>query len=81
MLEMAGAFSHEINQPMQVIVTATELLLYRFPDNLEVAKSVEKILQAATRMSEITSRLSKTTTYKSKKYVGETRIIDAGVGE
>ncbi len=80
MLEMAGAFSHEINQPMQVIVTATELLLYRFPDNIEVAKTVEKILNSATRMIEITGRLSRTTTYKSKKYVGETRIIDVGEG-
>lgn len=81
MLEMAGAFSHEINQPMQVIVTATELLMYRFPNNEEVHKSVEKILKAATRMSEITGRLTKTTTYKTKQYVGETRIVDAGEGK
>jgi tetratricopeptide (TPR) repeat protein len=80
-LEMAGTFSHEINQPLQVISTSAELLQATLGDHKEIVVGTQKILDAVQRASEITNRIGKVTTYKTKPYVGETKIIDVGEGK
>ena len=74
-LEMAAAVSHEINQPLQMIATNTELLeLYTKKEQSK--KLIKAIENAVERMTKITRRLSSITKYKTMSYTNSTNIID-----
>jgi len=75
-LEMAGAVCHEMNQPLQAVTWATELLLKEvtpegrlYPAALDIIRNIEKI-------GGITRKLQGITRYKTMSYIGDTRIID-----
>ena len=72
-LEMAGAICHEINQPIQAIIGYSELF---DPPEAITAKELEQIKFQATRIGNITKRLSKITRYKTIPYPGDTKIVD-----
>ncbi|MBU0971957.1 MAG: GAF domain-containing protein [Proteobacteria bacterium] len=72
-LEMAGAICHEINQPLQAIVGYCALF---DPPEAITAKELEQIKYQATRIGDITKRLSKITRYKTLPYPGDTAIVD-----
>jgi CheY-like chemotaxis protein len=83
-LEMAGAVCHEMNQPLQAVTWATELLLKEvapegclYPAALDIIRNIEKI-------GEITRKLQGITRYETMTYIGDTRIIDieraSGIG-
>ncbi len=75
-LEMAGAVCHEINQPLQAILGYSELLLIGSkPDDLKDNK-LNSIKAQATRLGEITKRLSTITQYRTLEYPGNTKIVD-----
>ena len=72
-LEMAGAVCHEINQPLQTIFGYMEL----FEDQENITpKSLGQVKEQAGRIGEITRQLTKITRYKTKKYPGNTTIMD-----
>jgi len=72
-LEMAGAVCHEINQPLQTILGYSTL----YQDNETISPSeLDKIRNQATRIGDITKRLSNITKYKTVDYPGDTRIVD-----
>ncbi len=71
-LEMAGAICHEINQPLQAILGYSNL----FDTESITAKELEQIKFQATRIGDITKRLSKITRYKTIPYPGDTKIVD-----
>ena len=56
-LEMAGAASHELNQPMQVIYGYTELLLKNMSEDNPENKYLTIIKSQIERMAEITKNL------------------------
>jgi len=75
-LEMAGAVCHEMNQPLQAVTWATELLLKEvtpegrlYPAALDIIRNIEKI-------GGITRKLQGITRYRTMSYIGDTRIID-----
>jgi PAS domain S-box-containing protein len=72
-LEMARAICHEINQPLQAIMGYTEL--FDSPGAI-AAKELEQIKFQATRIGDITKRLSKITRYKTITHSGNTKIVD-----
>jgi PAS domain S-box-containing protein len=72
-LEMAGASCHEINQPLQAIIGYFDL--FDSPGAI-TAKELEQIKFQATRIGDITKRLSKITRYKTITYPGNTKIVD-----
>jgi|GEM_PF-4426377 len=74
-LEMAGAVSHEINQPLQMMATNLELLdIYtRKQQTKDLIQAMEKALD---RMTKITKRLSSVTKYETLAYTQSTNIID-----
>ena len=75
-LEMAGAVCHEINQPLQAILGYSELLLIGSkPDDLKDNK-LSSIKAQATRLGEITKKLSTITQYRTLEYLGNTKIVD-----
>jgi PAS domain S-box-containing protein len=75
-LEVAGAVSHELNQPMQAIYGYAELLLMELPENSRLLETARKIRDQIERMSGITERLTRITSYVTKDYAEGTRIID-----
>jgi PAS domain S-box-containing protein len=72
-LEMAGAICHELNQPLQTIIGYSSLLKTIEDVN---EKDILSIRDQATRLGEITRRLSSITHYKTKAYAGNMKIVD-----
>ncbi|MDD3050649.1 MAG: tetratricopeptide repeat protein [Candidatus Cloacimonetes bacterium] len=79
-IELAGAISHEMNQPLQSVMGYVELLLlkdYSSYGQIDYLKErLIKIGISLKRMDEITRKLTTITKYKTKDYVGQTRIVD-----
>ncbi|MFH1349605.1 MAG: PAS domain-containing protein [Pseudomonadota bacterium] len=75
-LELAGGASHEINQPLTVIITGLERLVKRLPQGNVEYDIALTILESAKRLSKISEKLGQITRYASKEYVAGKRIID-----
>ncbi len=75
-LEMAGATAHELNQPLQVVSGITWMMLQKLDKSDPNYEKAEKIFKEVERMSDIAKKISAISSYKVKKYVGKTRIID-----
>ncbi len=68
-LEMAGAVSHELNQPLMCISGFSELLMEDLPDDHIQRANLFEIKKQAEHLGDITNRLMTITTYKTKKYL------------
>lgn len=75
-LEMAGAVCHELNQPLQYILGASQLLLIELPKDDPRQEKVARIKQHIDRMGDITRKLMGITSFKRRDYVGGTMIFD-----
>lgn len=75
-LEMAGAVCHELNQPMQVIVSYCGLLLRDISYDNALYAYIEKIQQQVDRMEEVTQKLMGVKTYQTKEYIEGIKVID-----
>ncbi len=75
-LEIAGGASHEINQPLTVIISGLEQLLKRVRQGDPEYELTQTILNHARRLSEVSQKLVQITRYASKEYVAGKRIID-----
>ena len=75
-LEMAGAICHELNQPLHVIGGYSELLQLKMDKNDQLYSKLKIITEQVAKLGAITAKLSKITTYKTRKYVGGKKIID-----
>ena len=75
-LEMAGAVCHEMNQPMQIILGNSDLLLMHIPENKQLYEKINKIREGIDRMRMITSKIKNITKYETKDYIGGIKIID-----
>jgi len=75
-LEMAGAVCHEMNQPLQAVTWATELLLSERALEDRLSSAVRDINRNIEKIGNITRKLQGITRYETMKYVGDTKIID-----
>ena len=75
-LELAGAASHEINQPLTVILKGLEQLLKRLQNGEPTQELAQMVLDHARRLAEISRKLGHITRYASKDYVAGKRILD-----
>ncbi|MBN1968945.1 MAG: response regulator [Candidatus Delongbacteria bacterium] len=76
-LEMAGAVSHEFNQPLQVLLLQCEFLLNnRSKFDEDLVKRIVSIEDSVVKIGELTRKLMNITTYRVKKYVNDKNIID-----
>lgn len=71
-LEMAGSTCHEINQPLQVMLGYTEMLIGESKNKKWAAKIKEQI----ERLAKITKKLSSITKYETMPYSDKGNIID-----
>ena len=82
-LEMAGAVSHELNNPLQVVLTGIEKI---GDPNLEQSQKEELIRlvkEHTLRIVSLSTKIKRISQYATKDYVGGKKIIDidAAAGE
>lgn len=75
-LETAGGVCHELNQPLQYVLGAVQILMMDISEEDALYKSLQGILNHVEQMGDITRRLAKITQYRSRKYAGGHNIID-----
>ena len=75
-LEMAGAVGHELNSPLQVILTGIEKLTTKEPDDPSAALLIELIKKNVNKIVIISRKIQRISKYKSKDYVQGIKIVD-----
>jgi len=80
LVELAGAVSHELNQPLQIALGNIELLTTKKittdKDREDFNQKLQKMKENLQRMEEITFKLKSLSAYKTRQYVGKGNIID-----
>ncbi len=74
--EMAGAFAHELNQPLTSVTVYAELLKRKLSRETQEHHAVDMILRESERMADIVRKIGKITKYETKSYVGQQKILD-----
>ncbi len=75
-LEMAGAVSHELNQPLQVISGYAEMLARNIPEQDANHRRAVEIKTQAMRMRDTIRKMKKIRKYETRDYIDGTRITD-----
>jgi two-component system cell cycle response regulator len=75
-VEMAGAASHELNQPLTAILGNLQLVMTKIPPGGPIYEKLNKILNQVERMVEIVKKISQITRYRTKKYAENVQIVD-----
>ncbi len=75
-LEMAGAVSHELNQPLQSISSISEILKMKYTDKPDILKKSEMIMAQLRRIGRLTEKLRHLPRYITREYVDNIRILD-----
>jgi CheY-like chemotaxis protein len=75
-LETAGGICHELNQPLQYILGAIQILLMDLDPKESIYQSLDAVRASVEQMGEITRKLTAITYYRSRKYAGGNNIID-----
>lgn len=76
LLEMAGAAAHEINQPLTVIMSMSEVVLGDMSEDDESYPLMEKISSECDRAAKIVRNMGQISKYRTKKYAEGLNIID-----
>jgi signal transduction histidine kinase len=76
-MALAGAASHELNQPLQAVSAQCEMLAYQGGGEL-VRQRAAGILHQVQRMAQIVESLRRITRYRTKEYLAGERILDLG---
>lgn len=74
--ELAGAAAHELNQPLTSLLGYAELLEKRIGADDPNRRAVETIQHESKRIADIVKKIGQITEYRTKEYVGGTRIVD-----
>ena len=76
-VELAGAMSHEINQPLTTLLIGLRELLKRSVSRAtEDQKLLRLVLADAERLLDTSRKLALITRYETTAYLGEQNIID-----
>ena len=75
-LEMAGAASHELNQPLQVISGYAELLSQEFSEDHRYYEYIQEIKNHIDRLGKVTRKIMRITKYETLDYIDGLKIID-----
>jgi PAS domain S-box-containing protein len=75
-LEMAGAVGHELNSPLQVILTGIEKLSAQEADDRSAALLIELIKKNTQKIVVISRKIQHISKYKAKDYVQGKKIVD-----
>ncbi len=76
LLEMAGATSHEISQPLTVILGRAERLLERLATDDPGRVETEAIIRSAERIKQLVTTMANIQSYATKPYASGVHILD-----
>lgn len=76
LLELAGGVAHELNQPLTVILSLSELLVNNFDMDSESSDLILQIKEQCDRAADIVSKIGNIERYKTKKYYNNIDILD-----
>jgi PAS domain S-box-containing protein len=76
MLELAGAVSHEFNQPLMALQGYVEIIQAKFAETEAITPYFDKMRQQITRLGTLTRKLRQIIKYRTKDYAGGETIID-----
>jgi PAS domain S-box-containing protein len=74
--ELAGAAAHELNQPLTSLLGYAELLRKIVSEDQDASRPIDRVYAEAQRIADIVRKIGRITEYKTKEYVGGTRIVD-----
>ena len=74
-IEMAGGVCHELNQPMQVLLGYSELIMVDLEDGHPAYDRFASMIEQIDRMKTITQRLMSVTRYETTDYLDK-KIVD-----
>ncbi|MCK5165270.1 MAG: DUF3365 domain-containing protein [Desulfobacula sp.] len=74
-IEMARAVCHELNQPLQMILGNSQIILMEDIDNPALSKRVKLIKEQVDRMGKMTKKLIKIASYETKD-MPQGKVID-----
>jgi PAS domain S-box-containing protein len=75
-LEMAGATSHNMNQPLQTLLWRVQMLLEEVPDGSPLQEHLQVIIAQVDKMKAISKKIMDITRYETVDYYKEVKIID-----
>jgi len=75
-VEMAGAASHELNQPLTAILGNLQLVLTKLPPADPLTEKLNRVLNQVERMVEIVKKIGQITRYRTKQYAENVKIVD-----
>jgi PAS domain S-box-containing protein len=75
-LEMSGSICHELNQPLQYISGASELMMMDMAKDDPFYETLSRLKEQVEKMGTITRKLMGLTKYQTMEYVGGRKIID-----
>lgn len=75
-LEMAIAATHEMSQPLQIIVGDSSYLVREMETESDWKEAAENIMKAATQLGEVVYKIQRINRYKTVIYVGESTMVD-----
>jgi len=75
-LETAGGVCHELNQPLQYVLGAVQLLMLDVSPDSPIYANLDNIRARIEQMGEITRKLAEITHFRTRKYVEGKEIID-----
>lgn len=76
LLELAGAAAHELNQPLTVLMSLSEIILSDPGRGEENYNLVLRMRDECDRMAGIVKKMGNVSTYKTKKYYRDIDIVD-----
>ncbi len=74
--ETVGALNHEVNNPLATIVGTAQLLLRSEQVDLGTRAKIERVLEAAKRIQNVTGKMATLIQANSRPYPGQTQILD-----
>lgn len=75
-VEMAGAASHELNQPLTAILGNLQLIMAKLPESDPLNGKLNKVLDQVDRMVKIVQKIGQITRYRTKRYAENVKIVD-----
>lgn len=75
-IETAGAVCHEMNQPLMAVMGYLDIMTAQMEETEHNYDLFEDMKEQLLKLGEITRRLMNLHSYKTKKYIGTSRILD-----
>jgi CheY-like chemotaxis protein len=75
-LETAGGICHELNQPLQYVLGTIQLLMMDIQPGDPIYDHLDAIRLRVEQMGDMTRKLADITSFKTRKYVGGSVILD-----